>query len=401
MIMENKIELLMPAGDLIRLKVALLYGADAVFIGGKYFSLRAKASNFTIDDIAEGVSFAHKLGKKVYVTVNIIPHTDDLYNIENYLRDLDRVSVDAIIVSSIFVVNLVNKLGLNLECHISTQLSAINQEYVKFYESLNCTRVVLARECSLSEIKSIRDNCNAELEVFIQGGLCSSYSGKCTLSNYFVNRDANRGGCAHSCRWDYSLYSDGNKVSDESFKIASKDLMGIRKVDDLIRIGVSSLKVEGRMKSVNYVALVARTYRKVIDACYSDSLTEDVLNEAEKTLMKLESRPLCEAYLNEKGVSNFDQIYGNESMMVNKSYLGYISSYDKKTKRADIVRKNDIRVGDVIEVYCYDKEPFKLKVDVLYDKDGEVILANKTENGLYSFFNDELKPYYILRKYEE
>lgn len=401
MIMENKIELLMPAGDLTRLKVALLYGADAVFIGGKYFSLRAKASNFTIDDIAQGVEFAHKLNKKVYVTVNIIPHTDDLENIESYLLDLDRVGVDAIIVSSIFIVDLVNKLKLNLECHISTQVSAVNQEYVKFYETMNCSRVVLARECSLSEIKEIKDNCKAELEVFIQGGLCSSYSGKCTLSNYFVNRDANRGGCAHSCRWDYSLYSNGNLVSDEVFKIASKDLMGIRKVKDLIQIGVSSLKVEGRMKSVNYVALVAKTYRQVIDAVYSDNLTDDILLEAEKVLRKLESRPLCEAFLNQEGVSNFDQIYGNESMMVNKSYLGYISSYDEVTKKVDIVRKNDIKVGDIVEVFCYDKESFLVKIETLYDKDGAVILANKTENGLYSFFKERVKPYYILRKYEE
>ena len=296
--MENKIELLMPAGDLTRLKVSLLYGADAVFIGGKKFSLRAKASNFSIEDIAEGVKFAHSLNKKIYVTVNIIPHCDDLNNIEEYLLSLDRIHVDAIIVSSLFIIETVKKLNLNLECHVSTQVSAVNEDYVKFYEELGCTRVVLARECSLNEIRKIKEHTNSELEVFIQGGLCSSYSGKCTLSNYFVCRDANRGGCAHSCRWDYKLYQNNNLISEDIFKIASKDLMGIRLVKDLIEIGVSSLKVEGRMKSVNYVALVGLTYRKIIDAIYENRLTEDLLLNAEKVLKSIESRPLTQGFLN-------------------------------------------------------------------------------------------------------
>ena len=395
MTMENKIELLMPAGDLTRLKVSLLYGADAVFIGGKKFSLRAKASNFTIEDIAEGVKFAHALNKKIYVTVNIIPHCDDLNNIEEYLLSLDRINVDAIIVSSLFIIETVKKMNLKLECHVSTQVSAVNEEYVKFYESLGCTRVVLARECSLNEIKMIKEHTSSELEVFIQGGLCSSYSGKCTLSNYFVCRDANRGGCAHSCRWDYKLYQDNNLISDDIFKIASKDLMGIRLVKDLIEIGVSSLKVEGRMKSVNYVALVGLTYRKVIDAIYENRLTEDLLLNAEKVLKSIESRPLTQGFLNKNGISYLDQIYVNESTMVNKSYLGYV--VNEIEDYYELVRKNDIRLGDEIEVFCYDQEPFITKIIKLWDKDGDVILANKTENGLFAKFDKPLKKYYILR----
>lgn len=395
MTMENKIELLMPAGDLTRLKVSLLYGADAVFIGGKKFSLRAKASNFTIEDIAEGVKFAHALNKKIYVTVNIIPHCDDLNNIEEYLLSLDRINVDAIIVSSLFIIETVKKLNLKLECHVSTQVSAVNEEYVKFYESLGCTRVVLARECSLNEIKMIKEHTSSELEVFIQGGLCSSYSGKCTLSNYFVCRDANRGGCAHSCRWDYKLYQNNNLISDDIFKIASKDLMGIRLVKDLIEIGVSSLKVEGRMKSVNYVALVGLTYRKVIDAIYENRLTEDLLLNAEKVLKSIESRPLTQGFLNKNGISYLDQIYVNESTMVNKSYLGYV--VNEIEDYYELVRKNDIRLGDEIEVFCYDQEPFITKIIKLWDKDGDVILANKTENGLFAKFDKPLKKYYILR----
>ena len=393
--MENKIELLMPAGDLTRLKVSLLYGADAVFIGGKKFSLRAKASNFSIEDISEGVKFAHSLNKKIYVTVNIVPHCDDLNNIEEYLLSLDRIHVDAIIVSSLFIIEIVKKLNLNLECHVSTQISAVNEDYVKFYEELGCTRVVLARECSLNEIKMIKEHTNSELEVFIQGGLCSSYSGKCTLSNYFVCRDANRGGCAHSCRWDYKLYQNNNLISEDIFKIASKDLMGIRLVKDLIEIGVSSLKVEGRMKSVNYVALVGLTYRKIIDAIYENRLTEDLLLNAEKVLKSIESRPLTQSFLNKNGISYLDQIYANESTMVNKSYLGYV--VNEIEDYYELVRKNDIRLGDEIEVFCYDQEPFITKIIKLWDKDGDVILANKTENGLFAKFDKPLKKYYILR----
>lgn len=395
MIMENKIELLMPAGDLTRLKVSLLYGADAVFIGGKKFSLRAKASNFSIEDIAEGVKFAHSLNKKIYVTVNIIPHCDDLNNIEEYLLSLDRIHVDAIIVSSLFIIETVKKLNLNLECHVSTQVSAVNEDYVKFYEELGCTRVVLARECSLNEIRKIKEHTNSELEVFIQGGLCSSYSGKCTLSNYFVCRDANRGGCAHSCRWDYKLYQNNNLISEDIFKIASKDLMGIRLVKDLIEIGVSSLKVEGRMKSVNYVALVGLTYRKIIDAIHENRLTEDLLLNAEKVLKSIESRPLTQGFLNKNGISYLDQIYANESTMVNKSYLGYV--VNEIEDYYELVRKNDIRLGSEIEVFCYDQEPFITKIIKLWDKDGDVILANKTENGLFAKFDKPLKKYYILR----
>lgn len=393
--MENKIELLMPAGDLTRLKVSLLYGADAVFIGGKKFSLRAKASNFSIEDIAEGVKFAHSLNKKIYVTVNIIPHCDDLNNIEEYLLSLDRIHVDAIIVSSLFIIETVKKLNLNLECHVSTQVSAVNENYVKFYEELGCTRVVLARECSLNEIRKIKEHTNSELEVFIQGGLCSSYSGKCTLSNYFVCRDANRGGCAHSCRWDYKLYQNNNLISEDIFKIASKDLMGIRLVKDLIEIGVSSLKVEGRMKSVNYVALVGLTYRKIIDAIYENRLTEDLLLNTEKVLNSIESRPLTQGFLNKNGISYLDQIYANESTMVNKSYLGYV--VNEIEDYYELVRKNDIRLGSEIEVFCYDQEPFITKIIRLWDKDGDVILANKTENGLFAKFDKPLKKYYILR----
>lgn len=400
MIMQKRIELLMPAGDLMRLKAALLYGADAVFVGGKSFSLRAKASNFTIEDIAEGVKFAHSLNKKVYVTVNIIPHEGDLNDIEKYLITLDSINVDAIIVSSLTIITLVKKLNLKLECHVSTQVSSLNSEVVKFYENLGCERVVLARECSTYEIKEIIKNCSSEIEVFIQGGLCSSYSGKCTLSNYFVNRDANRGGCAHSCRWDYTLFNkDKVLVEERPFKIASKDLIGIRYVKELIECGVASLKVEGRMKSINYVSLVAKNYRRIIDACYDGTIDEDLIVEVEKELSRIESRPLCVAWLNPNGVSNNDQIYDNESRMVNQNFLGYINSVNDDY--VEIVRKNDIFMGEEIEVFPYDMESYLVKIEKLWDKDGDVMIANKTENRLFARLSRPVKEYYILRRNEK
>ena len=395
--MTNKIELLMPAGDLPRLKACLLYGADAVFIGGKRFSLRAKASNFTIEDIKEGVEFAHALNKKVYVTVNIVPHVNDLKDIEQYLYDLQNVGVDAVIVSSLAIVMFMKENNFTMECHISTQVSASNASYLDFYQRLNCPRVVLARECTIEDIKSIRKHNDLELEVFIQGGLCSSYSGRCTLSNYFVCRDANRGGCAHSCRWDYTLYQNGEKVADDTFKIASKDLMGICQVPALIEAGVSSLKVEGRMKSLNYVAIVARTYRKIIDLCYEGTLIEQDLIEAGNELSKIENRPLCTGYLGGDGQYNALQIYQDESRMVNQTYLGII---DKECENGlvKIIRKNDIYVGQKVEIYGYDIEPVEFVIDQLFDDDGEITIANNTQKNVFIKLPIKVKQYYLLRQ---
>ena len=395
--MTNKIELLMPAGDLPRLKACLLYGADAVFIGGKRFSLRAKASNFTIDDIKEGVEFAHALNKKVYVTVNIVPHVNDLKDIEQYLYDLQNVGVDAVIVSSLAIVMFMKENNFTMECHISTQVSASNASYLDFYQRLNCPRVVLARECTIEDIKSIRKHNDLELEVFIQGGLCSSYSGRCTLSNYFVCRDANRGGCAHSCRWDYTLYQNGEKVADDTFKIASKDLMGICQVPALIEAGVSSLKVEGRMKSLNYVAIVARTYRKIIDLCYEGALTEQDLIEAGNELSKIENRPLCTGYLGGDGQYNALQIYQDESRMVNQTYLGIIEK-ECDDGLVKIIRKNDIYVGQKVEIYGYDIEPVEFIIDKLFDDDGEISIANNTQKNVFIKLPIKVKQYYLLRQ---
>lgn len=395
----DKIELLMPAGDLTRLKIALLYGGDAVFIGGKHFSLRAKASNFTLKDIEEGVKFAHALNKKVYVTVNIVPHYRDLEQIEEYLKALDKIHVDALIVSSLYIISLIKKLNLNLEAHVSTQVSAMNQETLMFYKSLGATRVVLARECTLPEINALAGSKITEIEVFIHGGLCSSISGRCSLSNYMVLRDANRGGCAHSCRWEYHLYQDNQLVSPDSFPIGSKDLCGIKKVPDLIEANVSSLKIEGRMKSAYYLAKCAKIYKSIIDSYYNHTLTEEMLNIKENELNDMENRPLTEGYLKQGEITPNDLIHVKPHN-VKQRYLGYVDDYDEITQKATIIRKNDIRNGQKIKVICYDQEDFIIDINGLSDDQGMLEIANKTENIVYFNSGRKLKKYYLLEEIE-
>lgn len=266
----KKVELLAPAGNLEKLKVALTYGADAVFIGGKEFSLRSKASNFSLEEIKEGCEFAHRLGKKIHVTCNIVMHNNDVNHLEEYLINLEKAGVDAIITSSLFMVKLCKKLT-NMEVHISTQQSIMNQEAINFWMSQGADRVVLGRECSIENMKTFRKNTPIEIEAFIHGGMCSSYSGKCMLSNLMVNRDANRGGCAYSCRWMYDLYEKDELITkrkEDYFKMASKDLCALKFIPDLIEAGVDSFKIEGRRKASNYIACVVKAYRRIIDNYY-------------------------------------------------------------------------------------------------------------------------------------
>ena len=250
----KKVELLSPAGNIERLKIALLYGADAVYIGGRDYSLRANAKNFSIEEIEEACKFAHSLNKKVYVTVNILFHNEDIVGLKDYLIKLADIGVDAIIVADPVVIDIVKNNKIKLSIHISTQASTANIESINFYKELGVERVVLARECSRNEIKEIIDKTGMEVECFIHGAMCAAYSGRCVLSNYFTNRDANRGGCSQVCRWNFNLLNENKeKVSiDPEFTMCSKDLAMISKLDDMIDIGISSLKVEGRMRSIYY-----------------------------------------------------------------------------------------------------------------------------------------------------
>ena len=397
--MKKNIELLAPAGDLMKLKVALIYGADAVFIGGHKFSLRSRASNFTLDDIKEGCDFAHKLNKKVYVTCNIVMHQKDLSGLKDYLISLKEAGVDAIITSSLYMAMLaINEV--HLQAHISTQDSILNTSAIKYFSSLGIERVVLARECSLEDIKNICEQNITQIEVFIHGGMCSSYSGKCMLSNCMTNRDANRGGCAHSCRWKYDLYDGDSKLNknNEYFSMASKDLNALQFIPDFIEMGVDSLKIEGRMKSLNYIACVCKAYRKCIDDYISgNELDFDTYNDIIKYC---ENRETGTGFL--KGnVTKTEQLFqlDNECRRSGE-FVGIIISYDKETKIAKMILRNKITRDANYSVFS----PYTNDT-LIYIEEFEV-KGNKLES--YSVANDiisfrcekELHEFDIIRALE-
>lgn len=349
----SKIELLAPAGNLEKAKIALLYGADAVYVGGKSFSLRARASNFSIQDIEKLCEFAHKRNKKVYVTANIIPHDEDMKEIDSYLFALKNAKVDAIITSSLTILTKARELVPTIERHVSTQMSITNHYAIDFYKDLGCSRVVLAREVSYEEMVEIKKNTSLELEVFIHGGMCCSYSGRCVMSNHLTNRDANRGGCAHSCRWNYSLYQKKRRLEKKGvfFNMGSKDLMAIRYVTKLMDLGISSLKIEGRMKSAYYLATVVRCYRKLIDA-YNEkhSITEEEYLSFEKEIGKAENRLTGIGFF-DGDVTIREQLYDTREEHPTKEYIGQVLDYNQETGIAIIEQRNYFEVGDVVEFF--------------------------------------------------
>ncbi|MDD4584959.1 MAG: U32 family peptidase [Bacilli bacterium] len=332
-------ELLAPAGDLEKLKIAIIYGADAVFIGGKKFSLRAKASNFELKDIEEGVIFAHENNSRVHVTVNVYPHSEDLEGLDEYLLELDKINVDAIIVSSPYIVKRARELGCKFEIHISTQQSTANYEAMIFWQNLGANRIVLARELNLKDIEKLKGETNLPLEVFIHGGLCSSFSGRCTLSNNMTLRDANRGGCAHSCRWFYDIYEDNKKINEdtENFRLGSKDLCAAPMINQLIDLKVDSFKIEGRMKSLHYIACVVQAYRQLIDD-YLEGNSKD-LSYYLSMLSRAENRATTRGFL--KGdITYEDGLFEVESEQPSQDFLGIVIDYDKQKKLAKIQQRN-------------------------------------------------------------
>lgn len=365
----SKVELLAPAGNLEKAKIALLYGADAVYVGGKKFSLRARASNFDIKDIEELVVFAHGLNKKVYVTMNIIPHDEDLNGLDEYLMALENVNVDAIITSSITIMTQAKKVSPTIEIHVSTQTSITNSKTVSFYESLGSTRVVLAREVTLDEIRTLKNKVNIELEVFIHGGMCSSYSGRCVLSNHLTRRDANRGGCAHSCRWNYTLYKGTRKMPPKNlyFNMGSKDLMAIKEVPTLIDLGIKSLKIEGRMKSTYYLATVVKCYRMLIDEYEKNQfISEERFEYYKNEINKAENRLTSTGFLNGM-VTIKEQLYDTREEHPTKEYTGFVLDFDDKTNTALIEQRNYFEVGDMVEFFGPSLENMRYKVEEIID----------------------------------
>lgn len=368
-------EVLSPAGDLERLKWALMYGADAVYIGGYNYSLRANANNFSIQDITEGVDFAHSLGKKVYVTVNILFHNEDLEGLTNYLTTLSDIGVDAFIVSDLAVIKRIRELNLKPEIHISTQESSVNKLAVKFWESVGATRVVLARECSKIDILDIKNNTDAELEVFIHGAMCTSYSGRCVLSNYVTKRDSNRGGCSQVCRFIFKT----KKYDD--FQIASKDLSMIDHIPELVDMGVSSLKIEGRMRSMYYIATVVNTYKNVVTLYKEGKLTSELMEYYKRVLNRLSNREnKSQFFTGDVNVS--DQYYTGRKEVSNQDFLGVVLDYSDGVMK--IEQRNNFKVGDTIEVFGPNTIATKIKVDSIINEENESIsVASHPQEVLY------------------
>lgn len=368
-------EVLSPAGDLERLKWALMYGADAVYIGGYNYSLRANANNFSIQDITEGVEFAHSLGKKVYVTVNILFHNEDLEGLTEYLTTLSDIGVDAFIVSDLAVIKRIRELNLKPEIHISTQESSVNKLAVKFWESVGATRVVLARECSKIDIIDIKNNTNAELEVFIHGAMCTSYSGRCVLSNYVTKRDSNRGGCSQVCRFIFKT----KKYDD--FQIASKDLSMIDHIPELVDMGVSSLKIEGRMRSMYYIATVVNTYKNVVTLYKEGKLTNELMEYYKRVLNRLSNRENKSQFFT-GDVNKSDQYYTGRKEVSNQDFLGVVLDYSDNVMK--IEQRNNFKVGDTIEVFGPNTLATKIKVDSIINEENEsVSVASHPQEVLY------------------
>ncbi len=378
MMKNNKPELLIPAGGLETLKVAVDYGADAVYIGGNRFGLRAKADNFTKEEMAEAVEYTHKNNVKLYVTTNIYAHNEDIVKAKAYFEELRDLKVDAVLISDPGMFSIAREVlrGSDTEIHISTQANNTNYMTYRFWKDMGATRVVAARELSLKEIREIRDNIPGDLEIeaFMHGAMCISYSGRCLLSNYFTGRDANRGACTHPCRWKYAVVEENRPgeylpvEEDErgTYIFNSKDLCMIDKIPDLINAGIDSFKVEGRMKTNLYVATTARTYREAIDDYYeSPELYESKLDHYIEEISKCTMRNFTRGFYYGKP-SEEDQIYDNNTYIQNAVYIGRIDNvYDDGS--LELVQKNKFSVGDVLEIMNYDGT--NIKVEVLDIKD--------------------------------
>ena len=393
----RKVELLSPAGDLERLKVTLLYGADAVFIGGKKYSLRANATNFSLDEIREGCEFAHKLGKKVHLTLNIVFHNEDIDGVYEYIDDVCDAGIDAFIVSDPFIISYIKSKHPEVEVHVSTQASTSNIKAIEYYKEEGCDRVVLAREVSIKEINEISEKVHIDLEVFIHGAMCTCYSGRCALSNYVTNRDANRGGCSQVCRFSF------NTDKNLEFTMATKDLNMARLIPNLIESGARSFKVEGRMRSLYYLATVIGTYRKLIDSYYDGTLTDEKMENYEKTLSRVANRDVSTHYYLKEADKN-DQYYTGRVEVSNQDYLGQVLEYDKNKHLVKILERNYFEVGDTVLLFSPNGDEVEFKVTKLYNKDMvEEDVARHPDEVYYLYLDSDISivKYSMIRKVVE
>lgn len=382
----KKPELLAPAGNLEKLKIAILYGADAVFVGGKEFSLRSQASNFSLEDIEEGVRFAREHGAHIHVTCNIILHEDNIKGIEDYLKKLDEIGVSAIIVADPYIMKIAKDLKLNLEVHVSTQLSTLNLKAIEFFKDMGMDRVVLGREVTYDDLKTIMEDAPCDIEYFIHGAMCIHYSGRCMLSNYMSRRDANRGGCSQSCRWYYDLYENDRLVNQEGempLSMSSKDMALVHHIGELIELGVDSFKIEGRMKSLHYIATVVSTYRKLIDAYCEDpdGFVQD--DYYEKELLKAANRAFCHGFFYEHPGVN-EQLFNMRDEHPTQEFVMRVLDFDIENSLAMIEQRNYFKVGDEIEIFSPNHPNLFFTVEKLYNEDKEeIFVANHPMEILY------------------
>lgn len=400
----DKPELLAPAGNLEKLKFAIHYGADAVYIGGQKYGLRSNADNFSFEEMREGVEFANKYGAKVFVATNIYAHNEDIEGIEAYLKKLYEVGISAIIVADPAIIEVAQRAVPGLEVHLSTQQSTINWQAVQFWKEEGLPRVVLGREASLEEIAEIKEHVDIEIEAFIHGAMCSSFSGRCVLSNHFTDRDSNRGGCCQSCRWKYDLFEDAreNEVwvseedtrdsqilknyelgvnqlplyeeGDQAFTMGSKDLCMLENIPDLIDVGIDSFKIEGRMKSIHYVATVVNVYRQAIDSYMADPENYELKPEWLEEIQKAANRPLNTGFFYDTP-DHEDHIYEPEEKAVPYDFAGLVMDYDEKSQMATIQQRNYFKTGDEIEFFGPNGTFFKQKVGEIYDEAGNLLDA--------------------------
>lgn len=399
-----KPELLAPGGSLEKLKFAVRYGADAVYIGGQKYGLRSSADNFTFEEMREGVEFAKQYGAKVFVAANIYAHNEDIEGIEDYLRNLQEAGIAAIIVADPAIIEICKKAAPKIEIHLSTQQSTMNWQAVQFWKDEGVHRVVLAREANMEEIEEIKQKVDIEIETFIHGAMCSSYSGRCVLSNHFTDRDSNRGGCCQSCRWKYDLFEDGGMnvetlVSEEAamadetlrrfkqgaqdvalfpnedpFMMSAKDLCMIEYVPQMIESGVESFKIEGRMKSIHYVATVVNAYRQAIDAYYEDPDNYKLNPAWVEEIYKAANRPLNTGFFFDDP-DHEDHIFGPEDKRVDFDFAGLVLAYDEATGIATVQQRNHFKPGQEVEFFGPGGTFFQQKVGTLWDEAGQELDA--------------------------
>lgn len=404
-VIVKKPELLAPAGNLEKLKIAILYGADAVYIGGREYGLRSNADNFSFEEMKEGVIFAKNHGAKVYVTTNIYAHNENIDGLEDYLKGLEEAGVSGIIVADPLIIETCRRVAPSVEVHLSTQQSLSNWKAVQYWKEEGLERVVLARETSAEEMREIKEKVDIEIESFIHGAMCIAYSGRCTLSNHMTARDSNRGGCCQSCRWDYDLFQQTDNEEkplfdegDAPFAMSPKDLNLIQSIPKMVELGIDSLKIEGRMKSMHYVATVVSVYRKVIDAYCADPDNFVIQQQWLEELDKCANRETAPAFF--EGIPQYkEQMFGNHSKKTKYDFVGIVLDYDSETKMVTLQQRNYFENGDEVEFFGPNIENFTYVIEQIWDEDGDKLDAARHPLQIVRFKMDKaVNPNCMMRR---